>query len=121
MSVHDGLDEFCAALPALRALAGLDLGEKTIGLAVSDRYRSIASPLLTIRRRKFSLDAAEILRLAQEKSADAFHCRPTQPIRGLGAVKCNVRSEDHIGPACRATWMGPKGRAASRPGPLPAT
>ncbi len=67
MSVHDGLDEFCAALPALRALAGLDLGEKTIGLAVSDRYRSIASPLLTIRRRKFSLDAAEILRLAQER------------------------------------------------------
>ena len=67
MSVHDGLDEFCAALPALQALAGLDLGEKTIGLAVSDRYRSIASPLLTIRRRKFSLDAAEILRLAQER------------------------------------------------------
>lgn len=67
MSVHEELEDFGAALPPMQALAGLDLGEKTIGLAVSDRYRSIASPLLTIRRSKFGLDAAEILRLAAER------------------------------------------------------
>lgn len=48
---------FAAALPRGRALAGLDLGTQTIGVAVSDLRRSIATPLETIRRRKFTLDA----------------------------------------------------------------
>ncbi|NBB97125.1 MAG: Holliday junction resolvase RuvX [Alphaproteobacteria bacterium] len=47
----------------MRALAGLDLGDKTIGVAVSDRMLSIASPLQTIRRKKFGLDAAALLAL----------------------------------------------------------
>lgn len=44
-------------LPANVALLGLDLGSKTIGLAVSDPAGSIASPLETIHRKKFTLDA----------------------------------------------------------------
>ena len=51
------------ALPPMRALVGLDLGDKTIGVAVSDRMLSIASPLQTIRRKKFGLDAAALLAL----------------------------------------------------------
>jgi putative Holliday junction resolvase len=43
---------------------GLDFGEKTIGVAVSDRRRSVASPLETVRRRKFTQDAARLLELA---------------------------------------------------------
>jgi putative Holliday junction resolvase len=43
------------------SLIGLDLGEKTIGIAVSDTTRSIASALLTIRRSKFTADAEQIL------------------------------------------------------------
>jgi len=50
-----------AALPAEGALLGLDLGDKTIGLALSDLRRKIASPLLTIRRTKFAADAAALL------------------------------------------------------------
>ncbi|MFD1343110.1 Holliday junction resolvase RuvX [Litorisediminicola beolgyonensis] len=53
-----------AALPAMApmtALAGLDLGDKTIGVAVSDRLRSVATPLETIRRKKFTLDAERLL------------------------------------------------------------
>ena len=61
MSLFDDPAEFAAALPALRGLAGLDLGEKTIGVAVSDLTLSVASPLLTIRRTKFTLDAGELL------------------------------------------------------------
>lgn len=53
------------ALPSLLAaggtVAGLDLGDKTIGLAVSDRSLAFAHPRPVIRRRKFSLDAAELL------------------------------------------------------------
>lgn len=63
-AIHDDPAAFAAALPAGRALAGLDLGTKTIGVAVSDARRSVASPLLTIKRTKFTQDAAELLALA---------------------------------------------------------
>ncbi|MGB3406442.1 MAG: Holliday junction resolvase RuvX [Jannaschia sp.] len=45
------------ALPAFGAIMGLDLGTRTIGVAVSDSMRSIATPLLTVRRTKFTADA----------------------------------------------------------------
>ncbi|MCC5961223.1 MAG: Holliday junction resolvase RuvX [Rhodobacteraceae bacterium] len=61
MAVFSEFDAFVAALPVRQALAGLDLGEKTIGVAVSDRMLSVASPLQTIRRRKFGLDAQALL------------------------------------------------------------
>jgi len=52
-------------LPTLAAttgpLLGLDPGTKTLGLAISDRTRLIATPLLTIRRKKFTPDATELL------------------------------------------------------------
>lgn len=63
-AIHDDPAAFAAALPAMGALAGLDLGTKTIGVAVSDGRRSVASPLLTLRRTKFTQDAAELLALA---------------------------------------------------------
>ncbi|MDP3339753.1 Holliday junction resolvase RuvX [Frigidibacter sp.] len=65
--IHETMAEFAAALPPMRALAGLDLGTKTIGVAVSDRFRSVASPLHTIRREKFTLDAAQVLKIAAER------------------------------------------------------
>jgi putative Holliday junction resolvase len=60
-----------AALPAaLReppgALFGLDLGAKTLGVAVCDVRRTLVSPLTVIRRTKFTQDAAALLRLASE-------------------------------------------------------
>jgi putative Holliday junction resolvase len=45
-------------------LIGIDLGSKTIGLALSDVSLTIASPLETLRRSKFSVDAAALLALA---------------------------------------------------------
>ncbi|MFV2035734.1 MAG: Holliday junction resolvase RuvX [Halocynthiibacter sp.] len=66
--ICDEIVEFAAALPAERAIAGFDLGEKTIGVAVSDRGRSVATPLETIRRRKFSLDAARLLEIVDARA-----------------------------------------------------
>ncbi|GGL57726.1 Holliday junction resolvase RuvX [Wenxinia marina] len=63
--ICDDATRFAAALPRTGALAGLDLGTKTIGVAVSDGLRSMASPLETIRRTKFGADAAAILKIAQ--------------------------------------------------------
>lgn len=54
------------ALPDHARLLGLDLGTKTIGLALSDVERQIATPLETIRRVKFGQDAAELLRIAEK-------------------------------------------------------
>lgn len=65
--IHDTIDAFASECPAMRALAGLDLGEKTIGVAVSDTLRSVASPLETIRRRKFTTDAAQLLEILTKR------------------------------------------------------
>ncbi|MGB8813062.1 MAG: Holliday junction resolvase RuvX [Paracoccaceae bacterium] len=61
------METFAPELPAMRAIAGLDFGEKTIGVAVSDVMRSIATPLLTIRRTKFTEDAAQLLKLVEDR------------------------------------------------------
>ena len=69
MAVHGDLDAFAAALPTDGVLAGLDLGTKTIGIALSDARQTVASPFDTIRRRKFVLDAQELLeRLALRRA-----------------------------------------------------
>lgn len=60
-------ESFAALLPRAGALAGLDLGDKTIGVAVSDLRRSVATPALVIRRTKFTADAAALLALLSER------------------------------------------------------
>ena len=58
-----------ASLPPRVPIIGLDLGTKTIGVAISDITRQIASPLETISRRKFTQDAERIAFLiARENS-----------------------------------------------------
>jgi len=63
------LVEAAAHLSARGALIGLDLGSKTIGVATSDPDRRIATGVETIRRKKFSTDAARLLALAAERNA----------------------------------------------------
>jgi putative Holliday junction resolvase len=54
------------------ALIGLDLGSKTIGVAVSDPDRRLATGVETIARTAFSKDAARLLALAAERRASGF-------------------------------------------------
>ncbi|RME16699.1 MAG: Holliday junction resolvase RuvX [Alphaproteobacteria bacterium] len=58
--ITDDISAFAAALAPEAAIAGLDYGEKTIGVAVSDRLRQVATPLETIRRGKFTADAERL-------------------------------------------------------------
>src|SRR5690606_34287046 len=58
-----------AALPASGKLLGLDLGTKTIGVAISDGMRYSATPLETIRRQKFTGDANRLIDLIAENHA----------------------------------------------------
>jgi putative Holliday junction resolvase len=56
-------------LPPAGALFGLDLGEKTIGVAASDATRFIASPIELIRKTKFTAEAARLFELMAHRSA----------------------------------------------------
>lgn len=58
--IHEEIGDFAAALPPMHSIAGLDLGTVTIGVAVSDTFLSIATPLETIKRRKFTQDVARL-------------------------------------------------------------
>lgn len=53
-------------------LLGLDLGTKTIGVALSDVSRTVASPLLTLKRTRFAQDAEALLTLAEKHGAGGF-------------------------------------------------
>lgn len=66
------IESFLAALPGNRAIAGLDLGDKTIGVALSDLRRQVATPIEVIRREKFSLDAAKLLTLLSSRGASGI-------------------------------------------------
>jgi putative Holliday junction resolvase len=55
------IDELLRGLPPGNVLAGIDLGTKTIGLAVSDRSLAFAHPRPVILRKKFSIDAEKLL------------------------------------------------------------
>ena len=65
--ITEDIADFVAALPPMRAIAGLDLGTVTIGVAVSDRMMSVATPLETIKRKKFGVDAARLLEIVAER------------------------------------------------------
>ena len=58
--------EFLDAAASSGRLIGIDGGTKTLGLSLSDVTRTIASALETIRRTKFTADAARLLALAAE-------------------------------------------------------
>ncbi len=66
--VTDDLKEFQSACSPMTPLIGLDLGDKTIGIAVSDILRGVATPNSTIKRKKFTTDAQLLLEVIQERS-----------------------------------------------------
>ena len=66
------LIEAAALWPARGALIGLDLGTKTIGVAVSDPDRKLATGIETVARATFTKDAARLLALASARNASGF-------------------------------------------------
>jgi putative Holliday junction resolvase len=72
MSIILPLADTAAHLPPRGALIGLDLGTKTIGVAVSDPDRKLATAVETIARKTFTADAKRLLALAAERNAVGF-------------------------------------------------
>ncbi len=65
--IHDEIEDFADALPPMGALAGLDLGTRTIGVAISDGLRAVATPQSTIKRTKFTADAVALEAILAER------------------------------------------------------
>jgi putative Holliday junction resolvase len=66
MTLYQDMVSFNTALPKTGRLLGFDLGTKTIGLAMSDAGRQIATPLETLKKGKFSKDLISISALIEK-------------------------------------------------------
>jgi len=88
VSVFDRPEDLAAALPPGRPLIGLDLGEKTIGVGVSDLSCAVATPLETVRRRKFTLDAARVLEIAEGRAAGGIVLGLPRNMDGSEGPRC---------------------------------
>ncbi len=71
-------------------ILGLDVGEKTIGLAISDASHAIATPLETLRRKKFTQDAETLMAIIKEREVGAL------------VVGLPVNMDGHEGPRCQS-------------------
>jgi len=85
------ISEIRGLLPTRTRLLGLDFGAKTIGLAVSDPGLTIASPIETIRRAKFTADANTLIGIMEK--------------RGIGGLVIGlpVNMDGTEGPRCQST------------------
>lgn len=89
--IVDSMQALAAALAPGDRLLGLDLGDKTVGLAVADPALTLASPLETIRRKKFTIDAEALLAIVDRE--------------GIGGLVLGypVSMDGTEGPRCQST------------------
>ncbi len=93
-------------LPAGKRLMALDLGDKTIGVATSDMTRTIATPVETIARKKFTQDAERIMALAGRENI------------GLIILGLPVNMDGTEGPRCQSTRAFARNFARLNPIPI---
>ncbi len=94
-------DQGLAVLPSRGRLLGLDFGSKTIGLAISDSLRTVASPLETIRRKKLRHDVERLQAIIAERQAVGL-------VLGLP-----VNMDGSEGPRCQSTRQFARNIAAA--------
>jgi putative Holliday junction resolvase len=99
------ITEIEAGLARGQRLMGLDLGTKTIGLALSDTTRRIGSPWETLRRTKFTADAERLTAMAAEQNVGGL-------VYGLP-----VNMDGTEGPRCQSTRQFARNLAAILPLP----
>ena len=86
--ICEDIGELMTRAHASRSWMGLDLGTKTIGVAVSDRLLSSASPLHTIRREKFSKDAEALLQIIESRDIAAIILGLPRNMDGSEGPRC---------------------------------
>jgi putative Holliday junction resolvase len=100
------LPEFAASLGRDARLIGIDVGSKTLGLALSDATRSIASALVTLRRSRLAADLRELLALADRHGVGGF------------VVGLPLNLDGSAGPRAQATRAFVRDLAKATPHPV---
>ena len=94
------------SISADKRLMGLDLGSKTIGVATSDRTRTIATPIETIERKKFTADAGRLMAIAAAENI------------GVIVLGLPVNMDGSEGPRCQSTRAFARNFARLSPAPI---
>lgn len=84
--IYENILDFAGSISQEKALMGLDLGSKTIGVAISDSLKTVATPLKTIKRTKFSEEVTTLFKLISERDLSGII---------LGLPKNMDGSEEH--------------------------
>lgn len=103
--IFDAIEDFAAALPAHGALVGVDLGERTIGLALSDVLQNVATPLETIRRKKFGVDATAMIKVLDARAVTGLILGLPRNMDGSEGPRC--QSTRAFARNFSARWAGP--------------
>ncbi|WGF90099.1 Holliday junction resolvase RuvX [Marinivivus vitaminiproducens] len=91
MTISGNIEAFTGAWPGKGSLLGLDLGERSLGIAGSDASNLLATPIRTLSRRKVSTDFPELERLLALRDATGF------------VLGWPVSMDGREGPRCKAT------------------
>ena len=103
--ILEDVTEFSAALKPMRPIIGLDLGTVTIGLAVSDTFLGVASPLETIKRKKFGLDAARLIEVIEKREICGLVLGLPRNMDGSEGARC--QSTRSFARNLEKLWPGP--------------
>ncbi|AYV48822.1 Holliday junction resolvase RuvX [Caulobacter flavus] len=82
------IEQFAAAIPDYKPVIGLDPGEKTIGVAVSDVTLTVASPLTVIHKTKFTQDAAALFDIIDYRKVAGIVVGLPVNMDGTEGVRC---------------------------------
>ncbi len=88
--IIEDISDFADALPSFGKIAGLDLGTVTIGVAISDGSRQIATPVETIKRKKFGVDADKLLTLLTRSDVNAIVLGLPMNMNGTEGPRCQA-------------------------------
>ncbi len=86
--ITDDIAAFLGAVRPKSALIGLDLGTKTIGLAVSDTSRTVATPYETLRRTKFGKDAEALIKVLNDRAIGGIVLGLPMNMDGSEGARC---------------------------------
>ncbi|WP_121631874.1 Holliday junction resolvase RuvX [Tropicibacter alexandrii] len=103
--IHEDITDFAPALPAMGALAGLDLGTKTIGVAVTDSFRQVATPLETVKRTKFTADAEALQAILTKRGITGIVLGLPRNMDGTEGPRC--QSTRAFARNFARLWQGP--------------
>lgn len=86
--LFETVEDILPAISNMQALMGLDLGTKTIGVALSDSFQTVATPMETVKRKKFGIDAARLLEIIDQRSVGAIVLGLPRNMDGSEGPRC---------------------------------